>query len=444
MPLTGSFACSNDIMTRTAANMRCTIRENLVGVPTDCPQRDERMGWMDWHEVAASALWEQDASSLLTKWMGDIVDARLSDGGFSMISPDVHHFPWSPGWADSSVLIPWTMYRVYGDTRLCERYYRDLAGHIDYYERHSAALIGPDTGLGDWLAPDISTPKQLISTALFARGAWSMSAMAQALGKTADAARYRQLFQDIRSAFQKKFVNADGTIGTASQGGYALALAYDLLDGEQVRRAGDHLVAAIDDRGGHLSTGMVTTHLLLPALSKVDRTDAAYRLFDQTTYPSWGYFLKMGATSMWERWDAKTEKGFHPDGMNSFNHANLGTCTEWFYRTVLGINSEGPGFKTILIKPIPGGKLTWARGHYDSPQGRIAVAWSSDRRHFDLRITIPANTTARVAVPAKDASAVLESGKQAALSEGVTFVRQDRGTSLFTVGSGTYWFRASQ
>jgi alpha-L-rhamnosidase len=442
LPSTGSFACSNEIMTRTAENMRRTIRANLVDVPTDCPQRDERMGWMDYHEVAASTLYEQDAASLLTKWMADIVDARLDDGSFSMISPDVHHFSWSPGWADSSVFIPWTMYRVYGDTRLCRRYYGEMAGHIDYYQQHSTALVGPDVGLGDWLAPDMSTPKQLISTALFARCARDMSLMAQALGKTDDAARYQQLFQAVRAAFQKKFIHSDGTIGSNSQGGYAMALAYDLLDGGQVRQASSHLVAAVNARDGHLSTGMVTTHLLLPALSKVGRTDAAYRLFVPTTYPSWGYFLKLGATSMWERWDGKTEKGYYEPAMNSFNHANLGTCSEWFYRTVLGIDSQGPGYKSIIIKPVPGGDLTWAKGHYDSPHGRIASAWSSDGRRFDLKVSIPANATALVFIPAADASAVQESGKKAALSEGVTFVRQEGGDAVFSVGSGTYTFRA--
>jgi alpha-L-rhamnosidase len=442
LTLTGSFACSNDIMTRTADNMRCTIRANLVDVPTDCPQRDERMGWMDYHEVAASMLYEEDAASLLTKWMADIVDARLSDGSFSMIAPDVHGFSWSPGWADSSVLIPWTMYRVYGDTRLCRRYYREMAGHVDYYLQHSASLVGPDVGLGDWLAPDMSTPKQLMSTALFAHGARNLSVMARALGKADDAARYQQLFEEIRAAFQKKFLHPDGTIGTGSQGGYAMAIAYDLLDGNQFRRASDHLVAAVNARDGHLSTGMVTTHLLLPAFSKVGRTDTAYRLFVPTTYPSWGYFLKLGATSMWERWDGKTEKGYYEPSMNSFNHANLGTCSEWFYRTVLGIDSQGPGFQSIIIKPIPGGELTWAKGHYDSPHGRIASAWSWEGRRFDLSVTIPANTRALVFIPAADASAVEESGKKAALSEGVTFVRQDGGIAVFSVGSGAYAFRA--
>ncbi len=444
LPSTGSFACSNQVMTRTAENMRCTIRANLVDLPTDCPQRDERMGWMDYHEVVASTLYEQDAASLLTKWTTDIVDARFSDGGFSMIAPDVHRFGWSPGWADSSVLIPWTMYRVYGDVRLCGRYYRELAGHVDYYQRHSTGLIGPDVGLGDWLAPDMSTPRSLISTALFAECTRNMSVMAQALGKTDAAARYGHLFQEIRTAFRKKFLHADGTLGSNSQGGYALALAYDLLDGGQVRQAADHLLAAIAARDGHLSTGMVTTHLLLPALSKVGRSDAAYRLFVPQTCPSWGYFLKLGATSMWERWDAKTEKGFHRDGMNSFNHANLGTCTEWFYRTVLGIDSQGPGFQRIVIRPIPGGGLTWARGHYDSPQGRIAVAWSLAGHRMDLNVSIPANATALVFIPAAEASAVQEGGKQAARAEGVTFVRQEPGSAVFSIGSGTYAFSAPQ
>jgi alpha-L-rhamnosidase len=401
------------------------------------------MGWMDYHEVAASALYEQDASSLLTKWMGDIVDARLPDGGFSMIAPDVHRFGWSPGWADSAVLIPWTMYRVYADRRLAERYYRDMAGHIDYYQQHSSALIGPDVGLGDWLAPDQSTPKRLISTALFAHGARAMCVMAQALGQTNDAARYEQLFQDIRSAFQRKFLGAEGLLGTGSQGGYVLALAYDLLDGQQIRQAADHLVAAINARGGHLSTGMVTTHLLLPALSKAGRTDAAYRLFAQTTQPSWGYFLKLGATSMWERWDARTEKGFHPDGMNSFNHANLGTCTEWFYRTVLGIDTQEPGFKTLLIKPAPGGTLTWAKGHYDSPHGRIASAWSLNGRRLDLSITIPVNTAATVCVPATDEASVTESGGPAEKAKGVKFLRMEENAAVYAVGSGTYRFQSS-
>ena len=229
-------------------------------------------------------------------------------------------------------------------------------------------------------------------------------------------------------------------LGTNSQGGYALALAYDLLDGDQVRRAADHLVAAIDARDGHLSTGMVTTHLLLPALSKVGRSDAAYRLFAQKTYPSWGYFLKLGATSMWERWDAKTEKGFHATGMNSFNHANLGTCTEWFYRTVLGIDSQGPGFKTDH-HPADSGRgsdlgerplrfTAW------TDRQRLVVGWPS----FDLNVTHPGQRHGTGFFRPPTPSAVQESGKPAAQSAGVTLVRQEGGNAVFSVGSGNYAF----
>jgi len=441
LPLTGSFECSNAIMTRTAANERCTIRSNLVELPTDCPQRDERMGWTDYHEVVASTLYEQDAASLLTKWMGDLVDARRADGSFPSIAPDVHKFPWWPGWADSGVLIPWTMYYVYGDTRLVARYYQEIAGHLKTYKAHSSGFLAQPDGLGDWLAPDVSTPKELIATALYARCAEVMAKMAQALGKIQDAAAFDDLQRSIRGAFRKKFVAPDGTIGSDSQGGYALALAYDLLEPKQVRQAADKLVAAIVKRGGHISTGMVTTHLLLPALSKAGRTDAAYRLLAKTTFPSWGYFLNMGATSMWERWDGKTEKGFHPDPMNSFNHSNLGTCTEWFYRTVLGIDAAEPGFGKLLLKPEPGGNLTWARGYYDSPHGRIGSDWKIENGQFLWTVRIPANTTATVYVPTKDAAGVSESGTPATQADGVKFLRMEDGAAVYGMGSGTYRFK---
>jgi alpha-L-rhamnosidase len=442
LPLTGNFECSDAIMTRTAANERCTIRANLVELPTDCPQRDERMGWMDYHEVVASTLYEQDAATLLTKWMADMVDARLPDGAFSMISPDVHRFPWSPGWADSGVLIPWTMYFVYGDTRLVSRYYHEIAGHLETYRTHSSGFVVQPVGLGDWLAPDMSTPKELIGTALYARCAEVMAKMAQALGKAQDAAAFADLHRSVREAFQKKFVRPDGTIGSDSQGGYALAIAYDLLEPEQARQAADKLVAAIEKRDGHLSTGMVTTHLLLPALSKAGRTDIAYRLLAKTTFPSWGYFLNMGAASMWERWDAKTEKGFHPDGMNSFNHAKLGTCTEWFYRTVLGIDAAEPGFGKILLKPEPGGNLTWARGFYDSQHGRIGSDWKVENSQFVWNVRIPANTTAMVHVPAKEPASVTEAGKPLERVTDVKVVSRESSAVVVEIGSGTYEFRS--
>ena len=445
LPACGGFECSDEVMTRTAANQRVTIRSNLLDLPTDCPQRDERMGWTDYHEVVASTLYEQDAASLLTKWVTDLVDARLPGGAFPMIAPDVHHFPWSPGWADSGILIPWTMYWVYGDTRLVDRFYHEIGGQLEVYTKQSKEFVVQpiSNALGDWLAPDMSTPKELIATALYARGAEVMAIMARALGKAPEAAAFAALHQSIRLAFQQHFIAANGTIGSDSQGGYVLALAYDLLEPEQARRAADKLVAAIDKRDNHLSTGMVTTHLLLPVLSKAGKTAAAYRLLAQTTCPSWGYFLHMGATSMWERWDAKTEKGYHPDGMNSFNHANLGTCTEWFYRSVLGIDAEQPGFGKLRLRPEPGGGLCWARGYYDSPRGRIGSDWKIENHRFIWHVRIPPNTSATVYVPATNESGVTESGHAAAQADSVRFLRMENHAAVYAVGSGIYRFEST-
>ena len=439
LPRVGSFDSDNDTATRTANNMRTSIRSNSFEVPTDCPQRDERMGWMDYHEIVASAQYELDQSALLTKWMADIMDARLGSGVFSQISPDPHEFPWSPGCADSSVFIPWTLYRVQGDTRLAERWYEEMKSHVEYCRGQSPGFIGPNVGYGDWLAVDTSTPKDLVATAYFARSSYALAEMAGALGRTADAATYQQLFENIRAAFQARYVLPDGTIGSDSQAGYALAIAYDLLTPPQQSLAADRLKAAIEARGNHLSTGFATTHLLLPALSKVGRSDIAYRLIDQTTYPSWGYFLAQGATSIWERWDGKTD-GFNPDPMNSFNHANLGTCTEWFYRSVLGIDMLAPGFSRIQISPTPGPNLTYASGHYDSPVGRISSDWTLIGDVFDLNVTIPPNATAEVSVPAWSSATVTEGGASA---NGITLLRESIGLVVYQVGSGSYQFHSS-
>jgi alpha-L-rhamnosidase len=445
LPVCGYFECSDEIMTRTAANQRTSIRANLMDLPTDCPQRDERLGWTDYHEIVASALYEQDAASLLTKWMTDLVDARLPSGAFPMLAPDIHHLAWSPGWADTGVLIPWTMYDVYGDTRLVARYYDEIAGQLEVYQKLTKDFViqpVPDS-FGDWLAPDMTTPKELLATALFARDAEVMAEMAKALGKGEDAAKYRELHRSIRAAFQKNFVTADGTVGSDSQGGYVLALGYDLLEPELARLASDKLIAAIAKRDGHLSTGMVTTHLLLPTLSKIGRTDAAYSLLAKTTCPSWGYFLKMGATSMWERWDAKTEAGFNGGEMNSYNHGNLGTCTEWFYRSVLGIASNEPGFGKLLLKPEPGKNLSWAKGYYDSPHGRIGSDWKIDGRKFQWDVQIPANTTATIYLPAEDAAGVTESDLPVGEVAGITFLRTEKSSVVYAAGSGNYHFQST-
>ncbi len=438
-PPVGSFACSNAIINGTRNNMSWSICSNLFDVPTDCPQRDERMGWMDWHEISRSALDEFDASTLLTKWMLNIDDAQLGGGQFSKISPDPHHMTWSPCWADSVLLIPWTMYQVYGDTHLAEKYYADMASHLDYYRRISPQFISPAVGYGDWLCLK-PTPKDLIATGLFGYECRAMSKMAEALGKTGDADKYQSWFEQIQAAFRQKFVHPDGTIGSGSQGSYAYAIACDLLTDAQKNAAGLHLAEVIQADGFHISTGMPATHLLLPALTQAGQTNTAYQMLAQQTYPSWGYFLKMGATSIWERWDSLTEAGFNKNAMNSYNHANLGTCTEWFYSAVLGIDALEPGFQKILIRPEPGGDVTWAKGHYDSIHGRVECSWKTDGPSMTLDVTIPVNTSALVYLPASDPGKVLENSLPAAKQPGVSPQGMDSADAVFEVGSGHYHF----
>lgn len=439
LPLTGKFASSSDIATRTANNMRWSIRANSFEIPTDCPQRDERMGWMDYHEVARSAQYELNQSALFTKWVTDMMDARLADGVFSQTAPDVHGMNWTPGWADGSVFIPWTMYLVYDDTRLCGKWFDEIAAHVKNYEKISPDFIAPEYYYGDWLAFDQTTPSNLISTALFARCAFVMGKMSEALGKTEDAKRFNDLFGKIRIAFQKKFVHADGSIGSNSQASYVFPLAFDLLDEKQREIAGEKLVAAIRAKGNHLSTGMVTTHLLLPTLTKIGRSDVAYELVEQTTLPSWGFFLEKGATSIWERWDSKTDKE-HPDAMNSYNHANLGTCTEWFYRSVLGIDLLEPGFKKILIRPQPDARMTWAKGSYNSPYGHIATDWIVNNDSFTLAVTIPPNTEAEVYIPGNDSKKIYENGISVEKNKDIKILRQETDATVLRIGSGNYRF----
>lgn len=440
-PPVGSFECSDDIINGTRRNMRWSIRSNLFDVPTDCPQRDERMGWMDWHEISRSALDEFDASTLITKWMLDIEDAELGNGQFSQISPDPHCFAWSPCWGDSVVLIPWTMFQVYGDTRLAEKYYQDMVAHLDHYRKRSPAFVAPAEGFGDWLSLD-KTPKDLISTALFGYECEVMSKMAQTLGKTEDTLKYQSWFEQIRTAFQQKFVHPDGTIGSNSQASYAFAITSDLLTEAQKSAAGTHLAEVIRTNGYHISTGMPATHLLLPALTQSGQTKVAYRMLAQHSYPSWGYFLHLGATSIWERWDSLTEAGFNKNAMNSYNHANLGTCTEWLYSSILGIDLLDPGFKRIIIHPEPGGDVTWAKGSYDSIHGKIKSDWKLNQEKLSMQITIPPNTTATIRVPTSAPKRVQESGIPISKAPGIKILRSEKGALYLEVGSGKYQFTA--
>jgi alpha-L-rhamnosidase len=271
-----------------------------------------------------------------------------------------------------------------------------------------------------------------------------MAEMADALGKTEDAAKYRKQFEAIRIYFQKTYVKPDGKIESELQTAYCMALAFDLLTDSQRKQAAAHLVERIQQKDYHLSVGFLGMPILLPTLTDIGRSDLAYRLIQNTTYPSWGYSIEQGATTIWERWNSFSKKdGFGDVRMNSFNHYSLGSCGEWMFRSMLGIDTDGAGFNKITMKPEMGEGITWAKGHYDSIHGRIGSDWKRDGDQFDWTIRVPANTTATVYVPAKDAASVRESGNAIDQVEGVTFLRMEAGRAVYAVASGQYTFRST-
>jgi alpha-L-rhamnosidase len=439
MPMTSSFECSNPMLNQLYSNTLWGQRSNYLEIPTDCPQRDERLGWTgDTQVFVRTGTYNQDAAAFFTKWNIDLMDTQNAAGTFGQQAPVFHGYG-SPAWADAGVICPWTIYKVYGDVRMIEKHYDAMAKFIDYCR--SKGLTGPGGGYGDWLAIGSKTPKEIISAAYFGYTTSLMVEIAQALGKTEDVKKYRKLFDDICANFQKEFVQPDGKITDESQTSYCLALHYNLLTDKQRTQAATHLVDRIKAKDYHLSVGFVGVSILLPTLTEIGRSDLAYRLIQNTTYPSWGYSIEQGATTIWERWNSYTKKdGFGNAGMNSFNHYAYGACGEWMFASMLGIETDGAGFKKIIMKPELGEGITWAKGHYDSIHGRISSDWKRDQKTFQWKITVPANTTATVYVPAGRIKDITESGKAIAKAVGVKFIKMENNTAVLKVDSGSYEF----
>jgi len=442
---TGEFTCSDPRINQLQSNIQWGQRGNYISVPTDCPQRDERLGWMGDAEVfIRTATYNADVAAFFTKWLVDVDDGQSSAGSFSNVSPDTGAGGGVPAWGDAGVICPWTIYEVYGDKRILERHLPAMTKWVEYLRAHSTNLIRDrDRGgdFGDWLSIGADTPKDMIGTAYFAYSTHLVARSYQALGRMEEADKYEQLFQDIKMAFNKRYVAADGRIEGNTQCAYAMALKFELLPDDLRPQAAQYLEEDINAKGGHLSTGFVGVSYLLPVLTQAGNADTAYRLLLQDTFPSWLFSVKHGATTIWERWDGWTpEKGFQDPGMNSFNHYSLGSCGEYLFGGIGGIRPASPGFKTIRIDPAIRDGLTWANTRFDSIQGRIATAWKLEGKQLALEVVVPANTTATVCVPSKDTASITESGKPVEQAEGVKFLRQENDKVVFEVGSGTYKF----
>jgi len=448
-PVVGTFHCSDPMLNQLSSNIYWTQRANFIEVPTDCPQRDERLGWTgDAQVYIRAAALNCDVQAFFTKWLVDLDDAQRDDGQFPMVAPlKVAGADGGPAWADAGAICPWTLYEVYGDRRILERHYDAMARFVEFCRARCTPDLLPPAQFhcfGDWLSINADTPKDVILTAYFAHSTDLVARAAKVLGKADDAAKYRELFEDIKAAFIKAFVAPYGRIKGDTQCVYVLAIAFDLLGAWQYQ-AGEHLVADIKARGWRLSTGFVGTKDLMLALAKIGRNDVAYRLIQSDKFPGWGFSIKQGATSIWERWDGWTpEKGFQDPGMNSFAHYSFGAVYQWMVENIGGFRFFHPDFKHFLIVPTPGGTLTEARVGYRSTRGLIETHWKLAKGKLLLEVTVPPNVSASVVIPTRKASSVTEGGKPIAQAEGVKLVRTDRKCAVVEIASGRYRFAAAR
>jgi alpha-L-rhamnosidase len=445
MDRTGSFESSHALLNQLYSNQVWGQKGNYLEVPTDCPHRDERMGWTgDTQFFAPTAAYNFNIANFFTRWLQNSRDDQNANGSFPHVIPGIIGGGGSTAWSDAPIICAYNIYRNYGDTRLITEQYESMERYMKWLETKTKDRITTVGGFGDWLNAGGGAKKEVMDTGYHAYLAQIMAEMAQAIGRTEDAARYTQRSIDLKTAFAREFIQPDGAIKESSQTAYALAFTMDLLPADMREKAANKFVQEIKRFNDHLATGFIGTPRLLPGLSQAGHDDMAYKLLLTDTYPSWLFSVKNGATTMWERWDGWTpEKGFGAIGMNSFNHYAFGAVGEYLYGYVGGIQSASPSYKTIKIRPVLGAGLSWAKTSLESPYGRIATAWNVKSSALQLDVTIPPNTTAVVYIPTTDAASVTEDGKPISKVKGVTFLRQEPGAAVYTIGAGIYHFRSA-
>ena len=446
--VTGEFTAQNATVQEIWNNAFWSQRSNFFGVPTDCPQRDERMGWMgDIQVFLDAAAFNMDVDAFIRRFMTEVRAGQTADGAFPIVVPQSLSFPEmvTSGWSDAGVILPWTLYRRYGETRVIEENWQAMEGWLRYMAGQNPDFIfrhGRGLDLGDWLSVDAqqpadeTTPRVLVATAYWAYCATLMQEMVRATGRTEAAERYARMRANIGTAFAKEFVKADGTVGNGSQTSYVLALRFGLVPVERRVSAGQHLAADIRGRGMKLSTGFLGTPYLLDVLVDVGQVDVAVSLLLQAAYPSWGYMLAKGATTMWERWNGDVGD----IGMNSYNHYAFGAVVGFMYRRLAGIAPAAPGFRRIEIDPVYDQRIGPVQARYDSCVGRITTKVSGDAHGLTrLEVEIPPNCVARVHLPQR-AQPWREGRRALGARRDIRIVKHSGAGQVLEVGSGRYDF----
>ncbi len=459
-PLTSSFECSDQMVNQLFENVVWTQRSNFFEVPTDCPQRDERFGWTgDAQIYVGTATYNADVAAFFTKWLDDLEEAQLPNGAF----PDYAPYPMMHGkpnrgfataWMDAGIICPYTIHKVYNDHNVIKRHYASMKRFMDFREKNSPDFLGVNigNGWGDWLSLGSPTPIEYIDTVYFAKSARLMAEMADAIGEQTDAKHYHTLYKNIKNAFADKYINEKGLLTIHNQTAYALALSIDLIPNSLKDQAANQLADLIRDNEYRMSTGFLGTRPLLPVLSQHGYNDLAVRLLQSRRFPSWGYEIENGATTVWERWNSYVkDEGFANVSMNSFSHYAFGAVCEWMFKTLAGIDTASEGYKKIVIHPHPpkpntnpeNKPIQWVKAKYRSSRGTISCYWRNETNQFVMGLTIPANTTAEVHIPGIEKANITEKGQPIHQLEEVTFLRQEDNDYIYNVKSGSYIFISS-
>lgn len=455
---TGSFTSSNKLINQLQHNIEWGLKGNFLDVPTDCPQRDERLGWTgDAQVFFRTSSFLRDVDNFFNKWMKDVAADQFANGAVPHVVPNVlgGNEGGSAGWADVSTIIPWNMYLAYGDKRILENQYPSMKAWVGYMTSQSTNnLWNKGFHFGDWLFYSLGddpdgrsaiTNKYLIAQCFYAYSTQLLIKAAAVLGKQEDVATYTALLAKVKDAFVKEYTTPNGTTVSNTQTSYVLALQFDMLPEALRQQAADRLVNNIKQYNNHLTTGFLGTPYLCHVLSRFGHTEMAYTLLLQETYPSWLYPVKMGATTIWERWDGqKTDGSFQTPGMNSFNHYAYGAIGDWMYRVMIGLDTEegAVGYKKITIKPHIGKGFTQAAASYVTRYGKLSSGWNISNGQLTLEVEVPANTTATIYVPATAASEITESGNALTASKDIQVAGQEKEYVVLKVGSGTYRFNA--
>ena len=458
MEATGSFTTSNPLLNQLQHNIQWGQRGNFVDVPTDCPQRDERLGWTgDAQAFFRTAAYNRNVNAFFSKWLKDLAADQLSNGAVPFVIPNVlgPNSAASAGWADVATIIPWESYLLFGDRELLETQYPSMKSWVEYMRAASTDNLW-NTGFhfGDWLfyrphddndGRSAVTDKYLIAQCFYAHSTNLLIKAARELGKDQEAETYQQLLDAIKSAFQREYITATGRLVSGTQTAYVLALQFEMLPVSFRQQAAERLVENIKDYGYHLTTGFLGTPYLSHVLSRYGYDEVAYRLLMQETYPSWLYPVTMGATTIWERWDGiKPDGSFQVPSMNSYNHYAYGAIGDWMYQQIAGIQAleSGPGYRHFRIAPIPGAGLAQAEGRLKTYYGEIVSAWRFEEGKFIVDVQVPVNTTAVFVMPFGDLTTIRESGRSLDKAKGLDAITESNGHVQLELLSGVYQFEA--